>query len=51
MFIVINISHLITDYLCIAYCGVNVGMRMAVNPCINATVSNIVTKFCSKGSV
>ncbi len=51
MFIVVYISHLVTYDLCIAYHGVNVGMRVPINPGINATVGNIVSLFCSKGSV
>ena len=51
MFIVIYIPHLLRYYLCFAYRGVNVGMLVSINPYIDATVGNIVAKFCSIGSV
>ena len=43
MFLVGDITQLIGENLCVANLGIDVSMRMTVNPIVNAGVGNIVT--------
>lgn len=51
MLVVVYVAKLVAYDSCVAYRGINVCMRMAVNPCIEATIGNIVAQFCSESSV
>ena len=51
MFILKNISHLVTDYRGIPYFYIDISMRMPVDPGINPTVSYQFSVFTGKGTV
>lgn len=51
MFVFKNIPHLIANDLCSVYLSINVGMRMPINPCVNATVGNKPTQFSCKSTI
>lgn len=51
MFIVGHVAKLVAYYPGVAYRGVNVGMRVTINPCIYSAVGNIITQFSGKGPV
>ena len=51
MLVLKDISHLIANDLRSVYLRIYVGMRMAVNPSINAAVGNKFTQFCGKCTI
>ena len=51
MFIIIRIAELIAYNSSVTYRDIYVRMQIAINPYIDTTASNIVTKLCSEGSV
>ena len=51
MFVVINVTELIAHDSGVANRGVDIRMRVTINPDVNSTVSNIVAQFCGEGSV
>ena len=51
MFIVVYVAELIAHDPSITYRGVNVCMRMTINPDIYSAVGNIVAQFCGEGSI
>jgi hypothetical protein len=46
MFVIVHIAELVAHDSGVANRGVNIGMRMSINPGIDATVGNIVAQFC-----
>ena len=51
MFSVGYISQLIGKNLCVVNLGIDVSMRMSVNPIVDARVGSIVAQFLSESSI
>ena len=51
MLVIIHIAEQVAHNSGVANRGVDVGMRMAINPGIYAAVGNIVAKFCGEYTV
>lgn len=51
MFILKDISHLVTNDLSSVYLRIDVGMRMAINPGVNVAVGYEFTQLCGKCTV
>ena len=51
MLIIVHVTELITHNSGVANRGVDIRMRVTINPDVNSTVSNIVAQFCGEGSV
>ena len=51
MFLVGYISQLIGKNLCVANLGIDVSMRMSVNPIVNAGVGNVVAQLHSESTI
>ena len=51
MFLVGYISQLIGENLCVANLGIDVSMRMSVNPLVDARVGNVVAQLHSESTI
>ena len=51
MFILTNISHLIANDPCAIYLSIDVGVRVPINPSVNATVSYKFAQISSKCTI
>ena len=51
MFVIVHIAELVAHDSGVANRGVDIRMRVTINPDVNSTVSNIVAQFCGEGSV
>ena len=51
MFVAMNIAQLITNNLGLSYHGIDICMRMAIDPSIDATISNEVAQLCCECAI
>ena len=51
MLVAMNIAQLITNDLGLSYYSIDIRMRMAIDPSIDATISNEVAQLCCKCTI